>query len=247
MSVEEQLSILTTTLSDLYADSLVAPYYLTYFKKKAADEHFVTDEEGVARVFHHIKALGLEKSARFFHVESDYYDWPLQKRAFRLRAPSQAHLCKSIIFENTRCTNDNSDGIPYYNYQHMFSPTLNLNAINVDPSNSKYYCVITQYVAKLNTEKLLKFVRRLKNNEISKKNYNFRVTAAETSLRITGYDNNAVSPFGMLTDIPIIITESIAKLKPGIFFLGAGHVDWKVGLPVKEFIQVTGCYIADLE
>lgn len=49
MSVEEQLSILTTTLSDLYADSLVAPYYLTYFKKKAADEHFVTDEEGVAR------------------------------------------------------------------------------------------------------------------------------------------------------------------------------------------------------
>lgn len=45
--------------------------------------------------------LSLINVARFYHVESDYYSWPLQQRAYRLQAPSQAHLCKSVIMENT--------------------------------------------------------------------------------------------------------------------------------------------------
>ena len=42
--------------------------------------------------------------------------------SFRLVAPSINHLCKSVIFENTRCSQDSIE----------------------DPLNSKYYCVITQ-------------------------------------------------------------------------------------------------------
>jgi hypothetical protein len=41
---------------------------------------------------------------------------------FRVGAPSRAHMCKSVILENTRCTHGDIS----------------------DPLYSRYYCVITQ-------------------------------------------------------------------------------------------------------
>ncbi|CAG8533063.1 2167_t:CDS:2, partial [Gigaspora rosea] len=168
--------------------------------------------------------LGIRNVSRFYEVESDYYEWELQRRAFRLVAPSIDHLCKSVIFENTRCIHDNID----------------------DPLNSKYYCVIVQYVGSINTQKLMNFVRGLKNKSISKKNYNFRVADAEKSIELTGFENNGVSPIGMNQKLPIIVAKSITELKPAVFYLGAGHVDWKLALPIKNFIDVTRCLITDL-
>ncbi|CAG8535915.1 31534_t:CDS:2 [Racocetra persica] len=143
---------------------------------------------------------------------------------FRLVAPSIDHLCKSVIFENTRCIHDNID----------------------DPLNSKYYCVIDQYIGSINTQKLMNFVRGLKNKSISKKNYNFRVADAEKSIELTGFENNGVSPIGMNQKLPIIIAKSITELKPAVFYFGAGHVNWKLALPAKNFIDATRCLIADL-
>jgi hypothetical protein len=51
----------------------------------------------------------------------------------------------------------------------------------VDPLNSKYYCVITQYIATINTAKMVDNVRELTNNAISKKKYNFRLTSPEVT------------------------------------------------------------------
>lgn len=48
-----------------------------------------------------------------------------------------------------------------------------------DPLNSKYYCVITQYIAPINTAKMVDNVRELSNNAISKKKYNFRLASPE--------------------------------------------------------------------
>jgi len=48
-----------------------------------------------------------------------------------------------------------------------------------DPLNSKYYAVCVQYTSKLNTQKLMNFVRSLKNKTISKKHYNFRLASPE--------------------------------------------------------------------
>jgi prolyl-tRNA editing enzyme YbaK/EbsC (Cys-tRNA(Pro) deacylase) len=98
-------------------------------------------------------------------------------------APSIQHLCKTVVFENTHCSvNDTSD-----------------------PYNSRYYCVITQYVASVNTQKLMNYVRSLKDKKISKKYYKFRLAEANDSLRLTGFANNGVSPIGKLIHFMIFI------------------------------------------
>lgn len=134
-------------------------------------------------------------------------------------------MCKSVILENTRCTHNDIS----------------------DPLYSRYYCVITQYVTPVNTQKLLNYCRAMKNKEISKKYYNYRLADPEVSLKLTGYKKGGVCPIGMLEPIPIIIAESILKLEPPVIYLGAGHIDWKLGIPVQTFIDSTNCFVADLD
>lgn len=90
-------------------------------------------------------------------------------------------LCKTIVFENLACTREDC----------------------ADPRNSKYYCVIVQYEAKLDTEKLRAFVHSLNDNKVPKKRFNFQLASAETSDRLTGYTHNAVTPYGMFENIPV--------------------------------------------
>ncbi|KAI9205004.1 YbaK/aminoacyl-tRNA synthetase-associated domain-containing protein [Polychytrium aggregatum] len=225
-SLNDQISGLISQVSELYADPALEARFWNWWRRTAEAEELCSEApSGVKKVLEGLRRLNLDRLGRFYSVESDYYDWPLQKRALRLAAPSQAHLCKSIVFENTR---------------HL--PTGDL----LDPSNSKYYCVIVQYVDKLNTQKLMNFVRDLKQKTVSKKNYNLRVAPEDISLELTGYENNAVSPFGMQANLPIIVTESILSLEPALMYLGAGHIDWKVAIPVQSFIQATSALIADI-
>ena len=92
----------------------------------------------------------------------------------------------------------------------------------------------------------MNFVRILKNKQISKKNYNFRITDKEKSVRLTGFENNGISPIGMTLQIPIILASTITELRPPVFYLGAGHIDWKLALPVQDFIYAMNCFTADL-
>lgn len=46
-----------------------------------------------------------------------------------------------------------------------------------------------------------------------------------------------VSPIGIKTPLPIILSHRIAQLQPDFFFLGAGEVDLKLGLPAAEFVR----------
>jgi len=90
-----------------------------------------------------------------------------------------------------------------------------------------------RYVSAINTQKLINYVRDLKQRTISKRFYNMRVTNPENSLALTGFDNNGVSPLGMTVSLPIILSEPITLLK--------------ISLPVEDFVRATGCFIADLE
>lgn len=47
--------------------------------------------------------------------------------------------------------------------------------------------------------------------------------------------------------VPVILAESITKLNPPVLFIGAGHIDWKLALPVQDFIKATNCMITDLD
>lgn len=50
----------------------------------------------------------------------------------------------------------------------------------------------------------------------------------------------------MNQNIPIIMSKSITDLHPPVFYLGAGHKDWKLGMPILDFINATKCLVADL-
>jgi hypothetical protein len=80
--------------------------------------------EPVNRVKRALLARGVY-SAKFATVQPDYYDLTLDQRA-ELLGCTVPQLCKSIIFENT-----------------MHDPL-----VEDSRTNSKYYCVITQYTGK---------------------------------------------------------------------------------------------------
>ncbi|KAL0143856.1 YbaK/aminoacyl-tRNA synthetase-associated domain-containing protein [Mucor lusitanicus] len=222
----EAIRKLQNDISSLYA--AVAEDYKEEWKKECAKQTYTECPDipdVVTQVEQGCKDLGILDQCQLIPVESDYYDWELQQRAFRVNAPSKEHMCKSVVMENTRCTHEDIS----------------------DPNYSRYYCVITQYVKPVNTQKMLNFCRGLKNKEISKKYYNFRLADPEVSLQLTGYKKGGVCPVGMKQPIPIILAESITKLEPSVIYLGAGHIDWKLGIPVDTFIDSTKCFVADLD
>eukprot|EP00388_Colpodella_angusta_P046183 GDKK01068504.1.p1 GENE.GDKK01068504.1~~GDKK01068504.1.p1 ORF type:complete len:238 (-),score=40.21 GDKK01068504.1:127-774(-) len=175
-----------------------------------------------------VKAALLKKSiysGKFVTVQSGYYDLTLDQRAELLKC-TVPQLCKSIIFENT-----------------MHDPTV------VDShNNSKYYCVITQYTAKINVNSLRTLVHELRKPEdrLSKKKFHFQLADDQASFELSGFGHNAISPIGLKQDIPIIICNRILGLNPAIIFLGGGEVDVKLALPVADLVRGTKAIVGDI-
>mmetsp|Transcript_34387 Transcript_34387/g.60265 ORF Transcript_34387/g.60265 Transcript_34387/m.60265 type:complete len:82 (+) Transcript_34387:320-565(+) len=60
-----------------------------------------------------------------------------------------------------------------------------------EPYYFKHLCVVVQYEAKLNAEKLMKIAKALQNSravktQVSKKNFHFRLADENTALQLTG-------------------------------------------------------------
>lgn len=108
-------------------------------------------------------------SARFAKVPANYYDLSLEERRKLLDAPTIHHLCKSMIMENTACRHN-----------------------DLNPENSKYYCVIVQYTQKIDTMQMMKFIReyaeKKTGKKIGKKQFNFRCAKREVGEALTGYE-----------------------------------------------------------
>ncbi|KAK8538101.1 hypothetical protein V6N12_044239 [Hibiscus sabdariffa] len=209
----------------------------------------------------------------FKRVASDYYDWPLESRRDALGAASVHHLCKSIVLEKpTLDSNSERKRVAWYSrmtipttlYGGAPSPpsgdgwrlttaTRWLVMVNTqapsnvidcsDWNNSKNYVVVVQYTARFNAETVKNFLYTVNNGKISKKKFNLRLAPEETSIKLTGYEHNAVTCIGMQTDIPVILDEAIVKLNPGFFWLGGGEVDLKLGIRTSEFISFVKPFI----
>jgi hypothetical protein len=78
--------------------------------------------EDVKRVQKFCLQVGL-KVAMIVQVPEHYYETPLSERREFVKAPSEEHLCKTILLENTKCTRSDCS----------------------DPKNSRWYAVIIQY------------------------------------------------------------------------------------------------------
>eukprot|EP00897_Mesotaenium_endlicherianum_P010907 jgi/Mesen1/9845/ME000070S09132 len=174
---------------------------------------------------------------RFTQVPSDYYDRSFEERQDLLGAASVEHLCKSIVMARA-C-----------------SPLFPASLVNTqaaadvvdcrDPKNSKYYVIIVQYAARLNAEKVRNFVHALNGGAIPKKRFNLRLAPEDVSDALTGFTHNAVTPVGMLTPIPVILSDAIVKLQPPFFWLGGGEVDLKLGIRTREFLDIVRPFVAD--
>jgi len=172
-------------------------------------------DDSIRRARREVESLGLY-SSRWIWVPSDYYNWALEKRASRLRAPSTGLLCKSLLLENKKVT----------------SQTYNFSL------HPRFVMVILQYDSELDTSLLTKSIRRLSAVEErldpSSSNFDWRIADPVDNDRITGYKFNSVTPFGLNEEIPVILSDAVADL--GYFWMGGGHVHLKLGLAVSDFV-----------
>ena len=165
------------------------------------------------------KKLGLA-SAKFWRVRGDYYEQDLPWRRDVLGAASVTQLCKSMIMENTKVSD------------------LTLEQAQA-AGRVKYVCIVLQYAgAKLQKEKLTDAIRRMEGkNAVGKKQYSLRMVSQETSDALSGFAHNAVTPLGMTTPVPVLLSDKIKALPEGKLWLGGGEVDVKLRLDVAELCE----------
>lgn len=167
------------------------------------------------------------KSFQLKRAQADYYEISLEQRRDFLGAPSTYHLCKTIIMENTA-------------FDSNFAS---------DPFYPQHIAVIVQYESRLNAEKIMKFMKDYQNSrgsqKLSRKCFHFRLADEEIAKTITGYGYNAVTPFLMQSQIPVVLSKSITELNPRYFWMGGGEVDLKLGMSVEEFINVVDPLIVE--
>jgi len=102
-----------------------------------------------------------------------------------------------------------------------------------DGSGERFYLVVVQYAASFNAMKLRGILAERTNR--SKNRFNFRVADAETCLDLTGFENGAVTPFGMLSDVPVVLAQACTALD--VIWMGGGHGQLKLGCAVDDFIR----------
>ena len=74
--------------------------------------------------------------------------------------------------------------------------------------------------------------------------FDIRIASEEDNAKITGYDNNAVVPFGLLSPVPIIVSAPIVPLR--FFWMGGGHVHLKLRTTVADFCKALNPIVADI-
>ncbi len=109
-------------------------------------------------------------------------------------------------------------------------------------THSRFYLVLLQYETSINNKKLQSEVSALRPvaDRLDNTNHDFRVDSEEDNARLTGCSHNAITPFGMLEDIPIILSMAIILDSPiyQLSWMDGGHNQCKVRMAVSDFINV---------
>lgn len=169
-------------------------------------------------------------SAAWKWVPPHYYSLDLPSRAKILQASSVDQLCKAMLMENR-------------------SSTAPLDCS--DRTNSKYYLVVVQYAATINTKKLESEIRGLRSAQsgtrLDASMFDFRMAKETDSDRVTGFVHNSVTPFGLLDkSVSIVVSKAIMDVTPAFMWMGGGHVDLKLGMSVDHFVAALDALILDV-
>ncbi len=142
-------------------------------------------------------------------------------------AHSTSQLCKACLFKNrnfaantttTTTTNDDKDG--------------GGEGTNADPTNSRYYLIMVQYIKSINVKKLGSELRGLRPPGPGWFDPGYfadlRLAPEEASAELTGYGRNGVSPFGML-DGSIPVTRASSHV------CGPNSSGWAAGIGIGNW------------
>ena len=204
------------------ADALEARVVALEQKRFQCPKSIAVDES-MRRARAHVEELGLY-SANWKWVPSPYYSWELEQRAKVLGAKSTYMLCKALLLDNKKA-----------------------EASAGDPTNPKYVLVVLQYEATLDVKKLTTAIRRLRPIEtrLKESQFDFQVASSEDNDRLTGYQHNSVTPFGLKEkNLPIILAEAIVP--HGYFWMGGGHIHLKLGMSVTDFTKQKNVMVMDV-
>jgi len=176
------------------------------------------------RLNNHLSSRGAPASS-FIRVPAQYYDEDLPFRVACLKAASVHHLCKSICMENTK---------------------WKAHSECASNSNSQWYVVVVQYTARLNQQKIEKFLHGLNEGKIGKKAFHMRLAKEVDSERLTGYTHGGVTPIGLAAAIPVMISDKVLALTPdAVFWLGGGETDLKMSFRAAAFVAATDAFVVD--
>mmetsp|Transcript_44388 Transcript_44388/g.94472 ORF Transcript_44388/g.94472 Transcript_44388/m.94472 type:complete len:239 (+) Transcript_44388:97-813(+) len=178
-------------------------------------------------------------SSLWKHCPPRYYSLSLDDRRAVLGAHSTGQLCKACLFENKNYKPDHEDGDGE-------------EGADNDPTNSRYYLVVVQYVESIDVKKLASELRGLRPSGGGRRlgpNYfsDLRLAPEDASERLTGYGHNGVSPFGMLDrSVPVVVCKSVTDVVPKFVWMGGGDKDWKLGMAVSEFVRGLDAIVLDV-
>jgi prolyl-tRNA editing enzyme YbaK/EbsC (Cys-tRNA(Pro) deacylase) len=211
--------------------------------------------EAHARLAAELQRRGL-RVYRFVRVPPDYYSTTLEVRRRCLRAHSVHHLCKTVRGvrprEHTRLTrprmaSSTSHAPPCAEAGFACAAQICVENTSWAPmegkkrgeleesSNPRFLLVVVQYNTRFDAEKLKSFI--VERSQQARKRVNLRLARPEDSERLTGYRTGGVTPIAVATpELPIVLSERIARLQPDVFWLGAGDVDLKLGMRVCDFV-----------
>ena len=104
--------------------------------------------------------------------------------------------------------------------------------------------VSLQYAARFHGEKLKRYIHKL-NGKLGIQYFRLTFAAPDVSEQLSGYDHGSVTPVGIKTSIPIILSHKVTKLVPNFFWMGGGEEELKLGMTVDDFVRAYSPLIVD--
>lgn len=210
-------------IQDLLArvSNLEAKFYGNSFNQEV--------HKGVIRARQHVESRK-NYSAAWKWVPKNYYSLDLPSRAKILQACDLSQLCKAMLMENRSSTSPSDCS---------------------DRTNSRFYLVIVQYAATINTKKLESEIRGLRcaqsGTRLDTSHFDFRMAKEDDSDRVTGFVHNSVTPFGLLEpSVPIVLSKAVMDVNPAFIWMGGGHVNLKLGMAVGQLVDALDAFILDV-
>jgi len=134
----------------------------------------------------------------------------------------------------------------------------------MDVYDSRFVCVIVQYVSKFDQAQLVASLVSQGKGRASRSSFNFQMASPEDSARVSGFEHNALVPFGMNEHVPvggaacaryscslrscrlmcgarvaqIIMSKAVSSLHPPVAWLGGGEVLLKLRVPTAELRRI---------